>query len=112
MVQPQRYAIVAKTLQEEIESGRIPIGSSLPSEAELQVKFEVSRCTVREALRLLRQQGYIVSQQGSGSRVITNTPARQYLQTVEDIHEVIKFNLKAKSTILEQTHEKLPKDLQ
>lgn len=55
---------------------RVFIGSttadSLPTESELQQKFNVSRITVRRALKELEDEGLIQSIQGSG-RVITRS---------------------------------------
>jgi DNA-binding transcriptional MocR family regulator len=45
---------VARLLTAEIESGRYKVGQKIPTEAELQQRFDVSRHTVREALRDLK----------------------------------------------------------
>ncbi|MFC4530195.1 GntR family transcriptional regulator [Sphaerisporangium dianthi] len=52
--------------QRRIESGDYPPGSLLPSENQLINEFGVSRPTVVAALRVLREQGWIDSQQGKG----------------------------------------------
>ena len=49
-----RYLQVARTLRKEIVDGVYPVGSQLPTEQQLCERFEVSRYTVREALRRLR----------------------------------------------------------
>jgi DNA-binding GntR family transcriptional regulator len=64
-----RYQQLADALATEIRVGRIGVGDLLPTEAELTRQFDVSRHTVREALRVLRSQGLITSRQGLGSRV-------------------------------------------
>ncbi|RYG99361.1 MAG: GntR family transcriptional regulator, partial [Alphaproteobacteria bacterium] len=61
------YAQVAGTLKEEIVSGAWPVGSLLPTEDELCARFSVSRYTVREALRRLREDGLVSSRQGAGT---------------------------------------------
>ncbi len=45
------------------------VGARLPTETDLAARFEVSRPVVREALARLREDGLIVSRQGSGSYV-------------------------------------------
>lgn len=50
---------VTERLQEFIDSDRIAIGEKLPSEATICKELEVSRTTVREALRLLQALGYV-----------------------------------------------------
>ena len=52
-----RYSALAHTLVSEIAEGRYEVGQNLPTEAELQQRFDVSRHTVREALRSLKAQG-------------------------------------------------------
>ncbi|MFF0243393.1 GntR family transcriptional regulator [Streptosporangium sandarakinum] len=63
-----------QTLQRRIEAGTYPPGSLLPSENQLIQEFGVSRPTVVAALRVLREQGWIESQQGKG-RFVRGRPA-------------------------------------
>ncbi|MER6510344.1 GntR family transcriptional regulator [Nonomuraea sp. NPDC001636] len=63
-----------QTLQRRIESGEYPPGTLLPSENQLIQEFGVSRPTVVAALRVLREQGWIESQQGKG-RFVRGRPA-------------------------------------
>lgn len=52
-----------------IVSGDIPVGAKLPTEHALSEQLEVSRPVLRQALKQLREDGVIVSRQGSGSFV-------------------------------------------
>lgn len=52
-----------------IVSGEAPVGSKLATEHSLSEQFEVSRPVLRQALKQLREDGVIVSRQGSGSYV-------------------------------------------
>ncbi|MFM1987958.1 MAG: hypothetical protein RJA99_915 [Pseudomonadota bacterium] len=63
------YASLAKSLADDIRSGRHPEGSLLPTEEALSRAWAVSRQTVREALRRLDEQGLIVRRRGIGTRV-------------------------------------------
>jgi GntR family transcriptional regulator len=56
-------------LLEEISSSQLQPGSKLPSEGELAKRFNVSRATVREAVRGLVEAGYVSRRRGSGSYV-------------------------------------------
>jgi GntR family transcriptional regulator len=47
----------------------------MPTEGELSSQFGVSRVTIRRALDMLVQDGYVESRQGSGYRVLTLSPA-------------------------------------
>jgi DNA-binding GntR family transcriptional regulator len=78
-----RYQQLADALATEIRVGRIGVGDLLPTEAELTRQFDVSRHTVREALRVLRSQGLITSRQGLGSRVRSASP----ITSVDDLLE-------------------------
>lgn len=52
-----------------IKSGAYGPDERLPTEHDLAAEFEVSRPTIREALRRLREQGLIYSRRGAGSFV-------------------------------------------
>ena len=66
---PPKYAQVIAELQRRIESGEYPPGSLIPSEHQLSAEFGTARPTVVRALRVLRQEGWIETQQGKGSFV-------------------------------------------
>ena len=66
---PPKYAQVIAEIQRRIESGEYPPGSLLPSEHQLSAEFGMARPTVVRALRVLRQEGWIDTQQGKGSFV-------------------------------------------
>src|SRR5260370_2346714 len=66
---PPKYAQVIDELRRRIESGEYPPGSLLPSEHEVRDECEIARATVVRALRVLRQDGWIETQQGKGSFV-------------------------------------------
>ena len=53
------YERVYQILRNKIESGLLPYGSKLPSRAELCLEFKTSEKTVRRAVELLAQAGYI-----------------------------------------------------
>jgi GntR family transcriptional regulator len=63
------YAQVGDRLLELIERDGLAPGSVLPSEAELQRAFGVSRATVRQALQELERGGAVERQQGRGTFV-------------------------------------------
>ena len=53
-------------LRENIEDGTYGYQSFLPSEAELTQLFNCSRSSIRRALGMLAQDGYVQAQQGKG----------------------------------------------
>lgn len=66
---PPKYAQVIDEIRRRIESGEYPPGSLLPSEHQLSEEFRIARPTVVRALRVLRDDGWIETQQGKGSFV-------------------------------------------
>jgi DNA-binding transcriptional regulator YhcF (GntR family) len=60
------YVQVANALRAAILTKQYVAGDQLPSGAQLADAYGVARMTVQQALRLLRQEGLIVSRQGSG----------------------------------------------
>lgn len=64
---------IASQIREHIASGKLQIGSRLPSERALAEQFGASRNTLREALRSLEQAGLLKLQTGvHGGAVIQN----------------------------------------
>jgi DNA-binding FadR family transcriptional regulator len=57
---------VVNQIEEAILAGRIETGQTLPSERELKGMFQISRGTLREALRVLEQKGLIEIRLGVG----------------------------------------------
>jgi DNA-binding FadR family transcriptional regulator len=64
-----------QTLTENIVSGELAPGTTLPTNPELCVAFGVSRTVVRESLKLLEEKGLIRVRQGQGTTV---APASQW----------------------------------
>ncbi len=63
------YRQLADTLRAGIESGKLRENEPLPAERDLAVNYEMSRDTVRKALRLLEAQGVLYSDHGRGTFV-------------------------------------------
>jgi DNA-binding FadR family transcriptional regulator len=69
-----RTAAVADALLAFVVDGTYPPGGALPSEADLATRFEVSRLTVREAIRSLASINVIEVRQGKSS--VVNAPEK------------------------------------
>ncbi len=68
------YTQLADILREMIKSGELQPRSPLPSESYLQQEQGVSRGTVRMAIRILRDEGLVVTIRGRGTFVTTRNP--------------------------------------
>jgi GntR family transcriptional regulator len=64
------YRQIAEDLREQIESGRLPPGSKLPTELELRERYDASRNTVRDAIKWLTNLGLTETRPGQGTFII------------------------------------------
>jgi DNA-binding transcriptional MocR family regulator len=64
------YRHIADVLRGEITDGRYRVGERIPSQAELEERFHVSRPTVQRALGELRKDGFIDNQRGRAAEVL------------------------------------------
>jgi DNA-binding FadR family transcriptional regulator len=73
---PKTGELVARRLRRMIVEGEIKSGDFLPHEAELLEHFQVSRPTLREAVRVLESEGLVELRRGSrtGARVTVPGP--------------------------------------
>ncbi|WP_417541390.1 GntR family transcriptional regulator [Microbacterium maritypicum] len=69
------YAQIAAQIRAAIDDRGIPAGAQLPSEHELVDRFGVSRMTVREGIRVLRDEGLLRAAHGVGIFVDEPHPA-------------------------------------
>ena len=83
-----RYLAVAEKLSKAINQGEYGVGSLLPTESELCEKFGVSRHTVREALRKLRDLGLVTRHQGVGTRVENTEISGRYVASLNSIQDM------------------------
>lgn len=65
---------VAEHLLRQIKDGQLREGDKLPIEPELMKMFGVGRSTVREAVKMLLNKGYVSVQQGRGTFVESLIP--------------------------------------
>ncbi len=99
---------LARHLRSQIGQGRYPVGTALPTEAELQRRFDVSRHTVREALRDLKAEGLLAARAGIGTVVRAQAPAASYVQGIGTLEEIIQFGEATRMKLL--SHESVVVD--
>ena len=66
------FRAIAQELEQQVLSGDLAVGSTLPGEMELARRFAVSRSTIREAIRLLEQIGLIRREEGRNKLTVTS----------------------------------------
>lgn len=88
------YAQVLSTLKAEILKGVHPVGARLPAEDLLADRFSVSRHTIREALRRLRDDGLVASRRGAPTTVVRPAPGSGggYVHEIASINDLFSFS--------------------
>lgn len=66
---------VADAMQQDIAALGWPVGTVLGSEAQLMVHYQVSRATLREAIRQLERHGVASMRRGTGGGLVVRQPA-------------------------------------
>ena len=89
-----KFEAIYRELKSDIESEKLPYQSLMPSENQLIVRFDCSRNTVRRAIAMLAEAGYVQPMHGRGVRVIyTKTQTPPFLLAgIESFRESAKRN--------------------
>jgi GntR family transcriptional regulator len=93
------YLRVARTLRDEIVSGTYPVGSHLPPEDKLSERFSVSRFTVRDALRRLREENLVASRKGSGTVVVSPSSSDSRTVHAVSVDDLLAYASEMRRTI-------------
>jgi GntR family transcriptional regulator len=64
-----KYYQLASIVRRKIEGGDWPPRTSIPSERQLEIQYNVSRTTIRQAIDYLERQGFIYREHGRGTFV-------------------------------------------
>src|SRR5258708_34892711 len=71
------YKQIADHLRAAIARERLREGDQLPSETQLMAHYGVARMTVRNALRILQDEGLVTAEHGRGVYVRARPPVRR-----------------------------------
>ncbi len=94
--------VVRSELRRAIIGGEFPPGSKLPNEESLCARFAVSRVTLREAVRGLIEDGYVMRRQGAGTFVTSGPALRNSLDTNFSYTEYLESTgIKASKKVLD-----------
>lgn len=91
VVRETQHARLARELRDRILDGTYPVGSRLPTESDLCRAHELSRGTVRVALRSLEDEGLINRRPGAGTMVISRQSAEDYVPLVSTRDEIVSI---------------------
>lgn len=95
---PRRASVVATEIRARIAEGRLGEGDRLPPLAELATEFDVSRPTLREALRILEMEFLLDLRTGDRAGASIRTPTTRVASQLADIV------LEARGTTLADFH--------
>jgi Transcriptional regulators len=111
---PLYYSIML-TLKNDIIDGKYPINSLLPTETELENMFQVSKITIRKAIDLLENDGYVNKKSGKGTIVISNSIFNRFSNghsfanvMKQQGYQLIKEGTQFEYVTLEPQHELFP----
>ena len=85
------YREIADDLLASIGQGIFPVGTLLPGEMELIQRYQSSRHTVREALRVLEDMGIVQRQRGRGTLVLSPEAQPAFVQMVKSPEELFSY---------------------
>lgn len=83
------YQSTYDDLRDRIRSGEFAVGDRLPSEAALLAHYEVSAITLRRALDMLREAGYVERRPRVGTTVVSTEPATAAASDVVEVGVVL-----------------------
>lgn len=91
-----KYLTIYDELKKEITEGNYAIGASFPTEPALQERFNVSRITVRRAVQMLVDEGYLRRMHGVGTIVISQKESLQ-------LQDLISFSKENDGKVVQST---------
>ena len=99
---------VAAKLQEKIIKGVYKINQKLPVEAELMRSFGVGRSSIREAVKILVNSGFLRVQQGIGTFVeetsginepLSHRLKRADAQSIDEVRQILEMKIAEKAAL-------------
>lgn len=107
-----RYMQVAGELREAILAGKYADGKQFPTETALCQQYDVSRFTVREALKRLQAEGLIARKRGSGTTVQPAAARGGALhQPLSNVGELLQYARDSQVEYAERDQGNLPEAL-
>lgn len=84
------YEVIADYIKNDILNSSYKVGDKIPSERSLSQKYEVSRSTIREAVRSLENSGLLLTKHGGGTYVKGDFSQGLYspLSMISDLNKI------------------------
>jgi GntR family transcriptional regulator len=100
MTRTPYYLELASTLRLSIVSGQYIVGDRLPTEYQLSESFNVSRYTVRGALKLLEEEELIERIPGRGTLVTSTGTPRTFVQALGGLNDLLQYAHEARLKVI------------
>jgi GntR family transcriptional regulator len=81
---------VSEQLKNMIMEGKLPPESQLPNEPDLSILLNVSRSTIRSALTILEQGGFVHRRWGVGTFIAKDPPSYKFLNMNSGVTQLIR----------------------
>ena len=105
------YRKIARSLIDLIKHHELNVGDKMPTEARLMEQYDASRNTIRESLRELEMLGYTRRRRGTRSIVIEKQPEEKFVNSVQSVHELLRYPIHTISRFINQESVVANKDL-
>jgi GntR family transcriptional regulator len=106
-----KYHQLAGILRKKINDGDWPPQSPIPSERQLEMIYNVSRPTIRQAIELLIHEGYLYREHGKGTFVMPQKLQKGLLELTSFSEDLLKRGIKPGQQILEMAYETAPEEV-
>lgn len=85
------YYQLKQLILEEIQSGNIRVGENIPTEMQLVEHFQISRSTVRQAIKELVSEGYLKREASNGT-IVTKPEQKNesFIRSFEPFYQQVK----------------------
>ena len=114
---------LAQRLQRRIAAGKFRTGERLPTESELMRMFGVGRSTVREAVRMLSDRGFLNVRQGAGTFVaapaafdalVEQRLRRADIRELDEVRKILEAAIVERATARRTPHaaRRTPQDME
>ncbi|CAM2946155.1 MULTISPECIES: GntR family transcriptional regulator [Salinicoccus] len=90
-MQIPKYQKIAIAIKDKIIDGEYRAGTLLPTEKQLQVQYDVSRHTIRQAMEILVNDGFAVKRKGAGSYVSNAFLSKSSQKQVKKIGVIVTY---------------------
>lgn len=86
----KKYQHIYQILKEQIVEEKYLVGDFLPSENDFKEYYQVSRDTIRKALKLLQEEGFIETVQGMGAQICRQAHFDFPVSQLTSYQEIVK----------------------